>query len=178
MPLIDRYIDSQVSVITLNNSENGNLLNLDTLTEFKRAFNGSYMNRDVRVILLRSDGKTFCHGMDLIQLQALNRRREEVKKEVEMAVSLYVELLYSIHTSPQPVICLLSGEVKAGGVGLACACDIILSTEDTTFELSEVLFGLIPANVLPYLLSLRITPQKARDLVLTSKRIYLLTKRF
>jgi enoyl-CoA hydratase/carnithine racemase len=56
-------------------------------------------------------------------------------------------------------------------VGLVCACDIVVATEAASFELSEVLFGLIPANVLPYLLALRVPPQKARYLVLSSPRI-------
>jgi enoyl-CoA hydratase/carnithine racemase len=73
--------------------------------------------------------------------------------------------------APLPVACLVQGEVKAGGVGLACACDIVVATEAASFELGEVLFGLIPANVLPYLLALRVPPQKARYLVLSSMRI-------
>jgi enoyl-CoA hydratase/carnithine racemase len=72
--------------------------------------------------------------------------------------------------APLPVVCLVQGEVKAGGVGLACACDIVVATEAASFELGEVLFGLIPANVLPYLL-LRLPPQKARCLVLGSTRV-------
>ena len=68
------------------------------------------------------------------------------------------------------MVCLVDGEVKAGGVGLAVACDIIVATERATFELGEVIFGLIPANVLP-LLTLRVSPQKARSLVLSSRRI-------
>jgi len=61
--------------------------------------------------------------------------------------------------------------VKAGGVGLACACDIVVAGEGASFELGEVIFGLIPANVLPYVLSLRMPLQKARYLVLSSRRI-------
>jgi len=47
----------------------------------------------------------------------------------------------------------------------------VLSSSRTTFEMGEVLFGLIPANVLPYLLARRIAPQKARYLILTAERI-------
>jgi enoyl-CoA hydratase/carnithine racemase len=60
--------------------------------------------------------------------------------------------------------------VKAGGVGIPCSCDVVLSSERTCFELGEVLFGLIPANLLPYLL-LRVSLQKARYLILTSRGI-------
>jgi enoyl-CoA hydratase/carnithine racemase len=87
------------------------------------------------------------------------------------AVAGYSDLLAAMFRAPLPVACLVQGEVKAGGVGLVCACDIVVATEAASFELGEVLFGLIPANVLPYLLALRVPPQKARYLVLSSTRI-------
>ena len=46
-----------------------------------------------------------------------------------------------------------------------------MAGEHATFELGEVIFGLIPANVLPYMLALRMSPQKARYLVMSSRRI-------
>jgi methylglutaconyl-CoA hydratase len=56
-------------------------------------------------------------------------------------------------------------------VGLVCACDIVVAAKQAAFELGEVIFGLIPANVLPYMLSLRMPPQKARYLVMSSRRL-------
>jgi enoyl-CoA hydratase/carnithine racemase len=103
--------------------------------------------------------------MDLVKLQNESRPR------VEEAFSFYVDLLYAIYTAPKPVVCLLDGDVKAGGVGIVAACDAVLSTERTTFEMGEVIFGLIPANVLPYLFALRMSPQKARYLTLVSRKL-------
>ena len=51
------------------------------------------------------------------------------------------------------------------------ACDIVIASHQATFELSEVLWGLIPANVLPFLLALRMSPQQAGYLVLSAKKI-------
>ncbi len=167
MPSVTHYTDSQAAVITLNKSEEGNRLDLETLEHLSSTFNKSSLDNNVRVILLRSNGNTFCTGMDLVQLQNLKAGMDRAEK----ALSLYVDLLSAIYNSPKPVICLVNGDVKAGGVGLMSACDIIIASNDSNFELSEVLFGLIPANVLPYLFSLRITPQKARYLILSSKRI-------
>jgi enoyl-CoA hydratase/carnithine racemase len=90
--------------------------------------------------------------------------------EAEEGVKSYGEMLRRIHALAKPVFALVEGEVKAGGVGIVCACDAVLAAETASFELGEVLFGLIPANVLPYLL-LRITPQKARYLMLTAKKV-------
>jgi enoyl-CoA hydratase/carnithine racemase len=104
--------------------------------------------------------------MDLVSLQ----NREDMDS-VREALNNYVKACTSIFESDKPVIALVQGEVKAGGVGLACCCDVVLATPNSSFELGEVLFGLLPANVLPFILGNRVSLQKARYMVLTSKKI-------
>ncbi len=167
MPMVFQTVESGVAVITLNDSENGNLLNLQSLKVLKNTFTESGREPGTRVILIRSNGSNFCLGMDLIKLETA----KEGGKDAEKAITFYGELLAQIHACPKPVVCLLDGQVKAGGVGIVCACDIVLSSFNTTFEMGEVLFGLVPFNVLPYLLRLRVPLQKARYLILTGKKI-------
>jgi len=169
LALIEQYEDSHVSVITLNDAEHGNLLGPESLGELAAALERSLKDPRARAVLLRSSGPAFCHGMDLGRLASSEQRTSAA--EAEAAVARYAGVLSSIFTAPLPVVCIVRGEVKAGGVGLACACDIVVASEDASFELGEVIFGLIPANVLPYVLSLRMPPQKARYLVLSSRRI-------
>ena len=169
MPRIEQYVDSQVAVVTLNDGEHGNLLGPEMLEELSDAFERSWKDPEVRAILLRSNGPDFCRGMDLARLDG--SAVPGGSDQAQQSVARYAGLLDSIFTTGIPVVCLVQGEVKAGGVGLACVCDIVLATEGSGFELGEVLFGLIPANVLPYLLAVRVPPQKARYLVVSSQRI-------
>jgi methylglutaconyl-CoA hydratase len=76
-----------------------------------------------------------------------------------------------VHEAPKPVIAAVRGSVKAGGVGLVSACDVVVAAEESSFELGEAFFGIIPANVLPFLLGLRIPLQKVRYLVLTARSL-------
>lgn len=167
MAVIEQYVDNGLAVITLNNSENGNRLGPLMLDELHRVLADSCTDPAVRVVLLRSNGSPFSLGMDLKPIQ----QTQGTEDRARAAIARYGEVLEKLYTSPKPVVALVDGEVKAGGVGLVAAADIVLATEDATFQLSEVFFGLIPANVLPYLLSLRMSPQKARYLVLTAKQI-------
>ena len=169
MARVEQYVDSQVAVITLNDGENGNLLDPESMGELAAAVRRSEEDREARAVLLRSNGPSFCLGMDLARLAGAAASRAE--EEARRAVSLYADTLMAIFSSPLPFVSLVRGDVKAGGVGLACACDIVVATEGTTFEMAEVLFGLIPANVLPYLLTLRMPPQKARYLVMSSRKV-------
>lgn len=166
MALVGTYIDSHLAVITMLESETGNRLNRTSLEELSQAFHSSIQNSETRAILLRSNGPRFCYGMDLDYLQSIQKDISQG----EMAVMLYTDLLLTILKSPKPIIALINGDVKAGGLGLVAACDIVLASGRSTFELSEVFFGLIPANVLPFL-SLRLSLQKAKYLVLTAKKL-------
>jgi enoyl-CoA hydratase/carnithine racemase len=63
---------------------------------------------------------------------------------------------------------VVDGPAQGGGVGVAAAADFVLASERSSFALPEVLFGLIPAMVLPVLLE-RIRPQLARRWALTAE---------
>jgi enoyl-CoA hydratase/carnithine racemase len=167
--LIEQYLDSHVAVITLNDGDRGNLLSPEGLEELAAALDRSLKDPDARAILLRSNGPAFCLGMDLARWAAPSSRVSQA--EAKNAIDRYAGVLQAIFSATLPVVCLVEGEVKAGGVGLVCACDIVLAGERAAFELGEVIFGLIPANVLPYMLALRMPPQKARYLVMSSRRI-------
>lgn len=165
--LIEQYNDSHAAIITLNNSKEGNILNIGSLEELLKALTSAMEDTEVRVIILRSNEDTFCLGMDLKMLQSIKKNKEIAEK----SISLYIQLLSLIYTGPKPVICLINGDVKAGGIGLVGACDIVLASRKASFEFSEVFFGLIPANALPFVYSLRLPPQKIRYLILTAKKI-------
>lgn len=63
------------------------------------------------------------------------------------------QLLYNLYTARKPTIAQVHGAVRGGGVGLLAACDIGIGTADTTFRLSEVRIGMIPAMITPYLVA-------------------------
>ena len=169
MSLVEQQLDAGVAIITLQDAEHGNLLTPRIVEELASAFERSVRDLQARAVLLRSDGAAFCLGMDLGLLATRAGRGSQA--EAKRAVGRYADLLAAMFRAPLPVVCLVQGEVKAGGLGLVCASDIVVATEAASFELGEVLFGLIPANVLPYLLALRVPPQKARYLMLSSMRI-------
>lgn len=167
MAAVDYYVDAQVAMITLTNGKAGNLLNLESLHALHEAFTSAFSDDNVRVVTLRAEGDPFCLGMDLGLLESVNKNHELIEKTVD----LYVSLLTGMYTGPKPVIAMIQGAVKAGGMGLVGACDIVLASENASFELSEVILGLIPANVMPFIFSLRLPPQKLRYLTLTAKRL-------
>jgi enoyl-CoA hydratase/carnithine racemase len=159
--------DSGVALITLCDERTGNTLTAKSLTDLSVALHNAIADSSVRVILLRSSRPAFCLGMSLVDADSPQNPPEVIEK----TMSLYCDCLFAMYNAPKPVVCCVTGDVKAGGVGLVAACDIVIATSNASFQLSEIFLGMIPANVMPYLYSLRLAPQTVRYLVLTGKKI-------
>lgn len=170
MASVEYRQDSGAGIVTLSRSASGNRLNLQSLKELEAALRRAINDSSVRILILRSNGPVFSLGLDLTAVAETKSGNVSVQDTIAEAVGLYRSVLFTLFSCDKPVISIVQGEVKAGGVGLVCASDIVLATDGASVELSEVIFGLIPANVLPYLLQTRITLSKARYLILSARR--------
>jgi enoyl-CoA hydratase/carnithine racemase len=86
------------------------------------------------------------------------------------AVRAYSELLSRMRAHPKLILALVDGEVKAGGIGIVAAADMVLASQRSTFQLSEVFLGLLPANVLPFLAE-RVGAHRAAYLTLSARTL-------
>jgi len=80
------------------------------------------------------------------------------------------DLWLDLATGPFVSIAHVRGEVTAGGVGFTAACDIVVADDKARFSLSELLWGLMPACVLPFLVR-RTGDRAARYLTLTTQPV-------
>lgn len=158
--------DAGLALVTLADSERGNRINAARLEALHEAFDRAEAAAGVRAIVFRANGPRFCLGMDFSFFLGQVAGDEDAQD----AVADYAGLLVRMRQSPKPVIALVDGEVKAGGIGIVAASDVVLASERTTFQLSEVYLGLIPANVLPFLIE-RIGSRRASYLTLTAKTL-------
>jgi enoyl-CoA hydratase/carnithine racemase len=154
-----------VTRITLNSPETGNVINRTNLDILRSILKSSIKSDACRLIIIQGRDGVFSKGMDFKGFV-----KDSGAKFSNDFSEPYKDILNLIHYSPKPVIAYIDGEVLAGGMGIALACDIVLATENSTFGLSEVLFGIIPAFVTPVLLT-RIPLKKLYYLILSSKRI-------
>jgi methylglutaconyl-CoA hydratase len=86
----------------------------------------------------------------------------------DQGVREFPDLLESIWSSPKPVVAVVRGPARAGGVGLLAACDVVVAAESATFAFSEVRLGLVPAVISAVVLP-RMVPHMAHRLMLTGK---------
>jgi len=81
---IDAYTDSNLAVITMQQSSKGNRLNKKNLEDLYQAIYTSIKDPEVRALLLRSNGSRFCLGMDLNYLQDVRKDKKRIEKAIEL----------------------------------------------------------------------------------------------
>lgn len=150
----------QVATVTLDSDHNRNALSKQLMAELSSHLTTADADPDVRAILVRSAGTVFCSGADLSEAAAGGM--------AEGAASL-VAMQRLIATATTPVVVELGGAVRAGGLGIVGAADIVVAAESVTFQLTEVRLALTPAIVSLSLLP-RLTTRAAADLFLTARR--------
>ncbi|WP_298762403.1 enoyl-CoA hydratase/isomerase family protein [uncultured Polaribacter sp.] len=100
---------------------------------------------EVGVIILKSEGeKAFCAGASFDELVAISNL-----KDGKQFFSGFANVINAIRTCGKLVIGRVQGKTVGGGVGLACACDYVLATEQAAIKLSEFTIGIGPFVIEP-----------------------------
>jgi methylglutaconyl-CoA hydratase len=154
-----------VLTLTLNRPEKRNALSADLIGRLNAALEAADLDGDVRVVVLRGEGRDFCAGADLAELLA-SAGREAGENEAD-ALRLG-ELFLRLRRLPKPAIAVVHGNALAGGCGLATACDLVVAAESARFGYPEIQRGFVPAMVLAMLRRL-VGEAVAFDLVSTGR---------
>lgn len=150
--------------VTINRVSHRNSINKLLLTELHTILEQAEKNDDYKVIVLRGQQNLFCTGIDFTEIIDIKLA------EAGQLASQYNLLLKRLTLLPKITIALVEGQAMAGGIGLLAACDFVISSSNSQFTLSEVLWGLLPANVLPYLIR-RVGFQQAYFLTLSAQTL-------
>lgn len=119
------------------------------------------------IVVLEGLPEVFCFGADF---QGIHAGIKSGQPQGERSPEPLYDLWLKLATGPYITISHVRGKANAGGVGFVAASDIVLADPTAHFSLSELLFGLFPACVLPFLIR-RIGFQKAHFLTLSTQPI-------
>ncbi|AKU15395.1 enoyl-CoA hydratase family protein [Luteipulveratus mongoliensis] len=158
--LVTLAVDAGVATITLDSPHNRNALSSALVTQLKDRLQAAKGDTSVRAVVLTHTGTTFCAGADLTEASG---------GSMSDGATQLLHLLRLIIDQPQPVIAHLKGHVRAGGLGLVGACDMVVAGPESTFAFTESRLGLAPAiislTVLP-----RLTNRAASRYFLTGEK--------
>ncbi|MBI4864783.1 MAG: enoyl-CoA hydratase/isomerase family protein [Candidatus Riflebacteria bacterium] len=159
--------DGPVTVVTLCRPEVHNAFDSAMIAELNGLFDGIVADREVRLVAITGEGKSFCAGADLNWMREIVRYSFEQNLEESRNLA---RLMWTIASLPVPTIALVNGAALGGGCGLAAVCDVVIASTAAVFSLSEVKIGLVPACISPYVIR-RMGDSRARQCFLTGERL-------
>ena len=165
--LLQYQIKDRVAEITLNRPEKRNALNDVMVAELKDAIMSAEGNPEVKVIVLKANGKAFCAGADLDYLRKLQQYTFEQNIADSSALA---QLFLTIYRATKVVIAQVEGHAIAGGCGLMTVCDFAFTVPEAKFGYTEVRIGFVPAIVMTFLLR-KVGETRGKELMLSGKLI-------
>ncbi|HUF96835.1 MAG TPA: enoyl-CoA hydratase-related protein [Ilumatobacter sp.] len=134
--LVRLDITNQVATITLDSQHNRNALSAQLVNELTECVS-SATAPGVRAVVLRHEGPAFCSGGDL---------KERGTGDIPDSRPL-INAMIGLMDCEMPTIAVVNGAVRAGGVGLMAACDLVVVARQVTFALTEIRIGVAPAII-------------------------------
>ena len=156
--------------VWFNSIQNRNALTESLIADLFSVFSCIHDDREVRGITLRGKGNIFCAGADLKRMKKISEAGLEAKS-IALKMSMeFGNLFKVVNQAPQVIVSLTEGFALAGGLGLACASDIIVTMPNTKFALTETRIGLTPSQISPYVIN-RLGYVNARKMMLIGANI-------
>jgi enoyl-CoA hydratase/carnithine racemase len=153
-----------VCTITLNRPDKRNALNGAMIGALRSALGRVVADPEVRVVVLRANGPTFCAGLDLSEMAAQREAGEADLGGLEV-------VLHDLEEVPQPTIAAVHGDAVAGGCELALHCDIRIAADDARFSMPLARIGLAVPVTLTWKLVDTIGAAKTSELLFTGEAV-------
>jgi len=151
--------------ITLNRAASFNALSQQMMTELQLALDQASLMDELTCIIIKAQGKAFCAGHDLKQMQA-NNNADYYQNLFDQCS----QLMQTIVQCPIPVIAQVQGVATAAGCQLVATCDLAVASQNARFAVSGINIGLF-CSTPAVALSRNIHPKKAMEMLLTGEFI-------
>ncbi len=155
-----------VTHLTMNSPERLNALSDEMLAALQETLDTLAEDPSCRVITLSGEGKAFCAGHDLRQMQAMRKNEDAGAAAFADLFARCTNVMMRIQSMPQPVIAQVHGIATAAGCQLVATCDMAVAAQGTRFGVNGVNIGLFCSTPM-VAVSRNISPKKAFELLTT-----------
>ncbi len=133
-----------IAWVSFNRPEKRNCMSPKLNRQMLRVLEQLEFREDVKVLVLAGEGDAWTAGMDL---QEYFRETEEqglwaIRKSQRESYGWFERLRWY----EKPTIAMINGWCFGGGYGPLFGCDIAIASEDATFGLSEINWGILPGG--------------------------------
>lgn len=159
--------NADLGILWLNRPDIHNAFNEVMIQEIIQCVEEVNSMDDIRILIIRGRGKSFCAGADLNWMRGVAQYSFEQNFKESLNLS---KCFFTVYTCKKPTIAIVHGAAIGGANGLLASCDFAYADDETTFSLSEVKIGVVPACISPYVTK-RVGEFGSRELMLTGRRI-------
>jgi 2-(1,2-epoxy-1,2-dihydrophenyl)acetyl-CoA isomerase len=160
-------LDSGLLTITMNRPERRNALNTDMTQGMVAAARRAAEDPEVRAVLLKGAGGTFCVGGDVKSMA--DGSRAAMSFETRMVnLRRAMEVSRILHEMSKPVVAQLDGAAAGAGLSIALACDFRVASQSVKITTAFAKVGLSGDYGGTYFLTKMLGSAKARELYLLS----------
>lgn len=146
---IETEYNGQVITLWLSRPEVHNALDDIMIRELSTFFTKIDENSEIRLVVIKGKGRSFCSGADLNWMKRAFSLTEEENLRESKELSNLFKLIYDCS---KIVIAAVHGNVFGGGNGIIAACDLAYCIDNAKFSLSETRIGMAAASITPYML--------------------------
>jgi enoyl-CoA hydratase len=154
----------QVGIVTLRRPEHLNALSTDLSRAIRKAVDECAQNGDVRSLVIAGEGRSFCAGADITELQGLDGPHEFSAFIQDLNRTLDV-----LSRCPKPSVAAVQGVALGGGLELALACDLRVAEENARLGVPEIKLGLLPGAAGTARLPRMLPKAVAKEMLLTGE---------
>lgn len=168
MDILKRTDRDNIAHLTLNAPERLNALSDAMLAALHGALSDIAADPTIRVVILSGNGKAFCAGHDLKEMQAARSAEDGGAAAFKDLFDRCAAMMLQVQAMPQPVIAQVHGIATAAGCQLLATCDLAIAADETRFGVNGVNIGLFCST--PMVALTRNIARKAAFEMLTTGR--------
>jgi 2-(1,2-epoxy-1,2-dihydrophenyl)acetyl-CoA isomerase len=136
-------LDKNVATITMDRPDALNALSQQLIADLDGAIRQASVD-NARAVILAGNGRAFCAGGDLHDMQSLGESEGNIAAFLEAPLGALHQVIKLIRETPIPFVAAVNGVCAGAGVNLALACDMVVAEEDASFREAFVRIGLSP----------------------------------
>ena len=136
-------LNETVAIITMNRPDALNALSLQ-LTKDLRAGIESAVKDKARAVILTGEGRAFCSGGDLREMQMMWQKEGRIEAFMEEPLKALHDVILLIRETPIPFLAAVQGVCAGAGTNFALACDLVFAADNASFNEAFVRIGLSP----------------------------------
>ncbi len=145
MPAVRLERQGDIAEVILARPEKHNAVGRDTLTELIAIGNQLRKDRDLRAVILRGEGPSFCSGLDIPSFMTQPKHiLRHFLRPFWRQTNNFQEVAWVWRELPVPVIAVLHGRCYGAGLQIALAADFRLATPECELSIMEAKWGLVP----------------------------------